>query len=167
MRSGELARRAGVSADTIRHYERLGLLKAPARNRNGYRNYSPDALGRVRLIRRSLAVGFSLRELAAILQLRDRGGVPCKAVFASAKSKLEKLDLEIAALKAMRRDLRRILDDWAARLAHAGSGKPAGLLENLPEGVEKHANASHRTFGRAMRQRRSNTRASASGKPAL
>src|SRR5215471_13856580 len=92
MRSGELARRAGISADTIRHYERLGLLKAPPRNRNGYRDYPADALLRVTLIRQALRLGFSLDELAGILRVRDGGGIPCRTVFASTKSKLAQVE---------------------------------------------------------------------------
>jgi DNA-binding transcriptional MerR regulator len=64
MWSGELARRAGVSAATIRHYERLGLLKTLARTEGGYRNYPPESLDRMTVIRRALGVGFSLKELS-------------------------------------------------------------------------------------------------------
>ena len=60
MRSGELARLVGVSTDTLRHYERLGLLEIPARTSGGYREYSSGSLERVRLIRRALSIGFSL-----------------------------------------------------------------------------------------------------------
>src|SRR5947207_15027156 len=81
LRSGELARRAGVSPDTLRHYERKGLL-APCRTPSGYREYSAEAVDRVRLIRRALSIGFSLDELAPILAARDRGRAPCRAVRA-------------------------------------------------------------------------------------
>jgi MerR family transcriptional regulator, copper efflux regulator len=60
LQSGELARSAGVSPDTLRHYERLGILKEPPRTSAGYRLYSADALSRVLLIRNALAVGFTL-----------------------------------------------------------------------------------------------------------
>jgi DNA-binding transcriptional MerR regulator len=108
MRSGELARRAGVSADTIRHYERLGLLKAPPRTQSGYREYPREALDRVRLIRRALAVGFSLSQLAEILRVRDRGGIPCRTVFAGAQSKLEQLDPVVAGLQRRHQDVLRL-----------------------------------------------------------
>jgi DNA-binding transcriptional MerR regulator len=62
LRSGELAQLAGVSPDTLRHYERKGLLAAPHRSPNGYREYPASALDRVRLIRRALAVGFTLSD---------------------------------------------------------------------------------------------------------
>ena len=78
LRSGEVARRAGVSADTLRHYEQRGLLRKPRRLANGYRAYPPEALDRVLLIQRALAVGFTLDELAEILRDRDGGRPPCR-----------------------------------------------------------------------------------------
>ena len=69
LRSGELARLAGISADTLRHYERMKVLAAPRRSAGNYRHYPPEALDRVRLIRRALAVGFSLPELARLCLL--------------------------------------------------------------------------------------------------
>src|SRR5947209_17576098 len=78
LRSGELARQAGVSPDTLRHYERRGLLPPPQRSAAGYRLYSNEALGRVRLIRGALSTGFTVNELGAILADRDRGGAPCR-----------------------------------------------------------------------------------------
>ena len=61
----ELGRLTGVSTDTLRHYERKGVLGIPARSQGGYRLYPPDAVGRVRLVRRALAIGFTLQDLAA------------------------------------------------------------------------------------------------------
>jgi len=77
MHSGELARLAGVSSDTLRYYERQRLLPDVPRSASGYRLFPPEALARVRLIRGALSIGFSVRELAAIFGERDRGGVPC------------------------------------------------------------------------------------------
>lgn len=74
MRSGQLARLTGVSTDTLQHYERLGLLPLPSRTAGNYREYSSISRQRVELIRRALAIGFSLSELRGILAVRDRGG---------------------------------------------------------------------------------------------
>ena len=74
----ELAQLTGVSTDTLRHYERKGVLGIPARSQGGYRLYPPEAVGRVRLVRRALAIGFTLHDLAAVLSERDRGGAPCR-----------------------------------------------------------------------------------------
>jgi DNA-binding transcriptional MerR regulator len=68
MRSGGLARLTGVSTDTLRYYERLGLLPKPPRTGGGYRDYPTTSLERVRLIRRAMSVGFSLSELTTILK---------------------------------------------------------------------------------------------------
>ena len=75
LRSGDLARATGVSTDTLRHYERLGILKKPPRTDGGYRAYPADALDRVNLIRNALGSGFTLRELtpAAPSDTRDSG----------------------------------------------------------------------------------------------
>lgn len=127
-----------MSPDTIRHYERLGLLKAPPRTDGGYRDYSPDALERVRMVRRALSIGFSLPQLTGILRVRDSGGIPCRSVFATAAAKRKQIDAQISELKAMRRQLDSILKDWRTRLARAKKGQVARLLENLPNELEEH-----------------------------
>ena len=134
MRSGELARMAGVSTDTLRHYERLGLLARPQRTESGYRRYPPEALERVKMVRQALAVGFSLPELARFLRSREKGGVPCKEVRALAALKLREMDRQLEDLKAMRDRVRLMLKDWDARLASTPKGLRAGLLESLVSG---------------------------------
>jgi DNA-binding transcriptional MerR regulator len=131
LRSGELAGLAGISPDTLRHYERLKLLAPPRRSSGNYRQYPPAALHRVRLIRHALAVGFSLPELASILKVRDKGGAPCRQVKQLLEGKLLAMEEQIEDLVSMRNHLRSILADWQARLAHSLEGEPAGLLESL------------------------------------
>lgn len=131
MRSGELARLAGVSADTLRHYEKKGLLAPPRRGANGYRIYPPEAAARVRLIQRALDMGFSLDDLARVLRVRDRGGAPCGQVRAIAAARLCELEARIDALIGLRDELRRTLDEWDARLAALRPGIRAGLLDAL------------------------------------
>ena len=77
MQSSELARLAGISADTVRYYERNRLLPAAQRSSSGYRLFPPEALMRVQMIRGALSVGFSVRELGEIFAVRDRDGAPC------------------------------------------------------------------------------------------
>ena len=127
--SGELAKICGVSPDTIRHYERVGVLPAAVRGENGYRRFPPEAAGRVLLIRRALAIGFSLAEVAKILGQRDGGTAPCRNVRALAGEKLEALDRRIAELTATREDLVKLLEEWDARLAATRDGERAHLLE--------------------------------------
>ena len=90
--SGELAELAGVSRDTLRHYERKGVLPRPHRSHNAYRQYQAEALQRVQLVRRALSVGFTLDELAQVLKVRDDGGAPCEEVRSLSAQKL--LDVE-------------------------------------------------------------------------
>lgn len=128
--SGELAKAAGVSRDTLRHYEKMGVLARPRRTTSGYREYPASAVERVLLIRQALKVGFTLDELSRILKVRDRGGVPCRQVRQLAESKLATIEERLQELLAMREALRQILGDWDARLG-AANGKPATLLESL------------------------------------
>jgi len=133
MRSGELARAAGISPDTLRHYERLGLLHKPPRTAGGYRDYPAQAQDRVRLIRGALSVGFSLSELTTLLKIRDRGDFPCFQTVKLARRKLHELERQIGDLTAMRKKLEQILAQWDAQLARTGKGRPARLLESLPD----------------------------------
>ncbi len=133
LRSGELARIAGVSADTLRHYERKGLLPAPRRSSNGYREYPAETLERVRLVRRALAVGFTIDELARLFKERDRGGAPCREVRSLAEEKLARLNVQISEMTAMRDELQALLKDWDEKLSDTESGERARLLESLSE----------------------------------
>jgi DNA-binding transcriptional MerR regulator len=128
MTPSALARLVGVSTDTLRHYERLGLL-APIRSSSGYRRYSQDDVGRVQLIRRALTIGFSLVDLARVLHERNRGGAPCRQVHALVSARLAAIDGELAALAALKADLRLLLDDWDRRLAATPPGAQARLLD--------------------------------------
>ena len=134
LRSGELARLAGVSTDTLRHYERKGVLARPRRAANGYRQYPPGALARVLLVRRALAVGFTLDELARVLSVRDGGAAPCKEVRALAATKLAEVEERLAQLVELRDELRATLKDWDGRLAQTTDGGRASLLESLAAG---------------------------------
>lgn len=137
MRSGELARLTGISTDTLRHYERLGLLPKPPRTSAGYRDYSSQSLDRVRVIRRALSVSFSLPELRTLLKMRDAGEFPCRDAQKLARSKLEDVKRQIKELAAMRAQLEQILKNWELRLSRSGKGKPARLLESLPDGLKQ------------------------------
>ena len=130
-RIGELANAAGVSTDTIRHYERKGALQRARRARNGYREYPEQALHRVRTIRQALALGFTLDELSEIFRVHDRGGVPCRKVRNLAAEKLSELELHLKEMRKLRNDLRHTINDWDARLSNIAPGHQAGLLEAL------------------------------------
>jgi DNA-binding transcriptional MerR regulator len=128
-RAGELAKAAGVSTDTLRHYERKAVLPRAHRSGNGYREYSEGALERVRMIRQALAVGFTLDELSEVFKVADRGGVPCHAVRNLAAKKLTDLEVQLQQMVGLRNELRETLKDWDLRLSKTASGKQAGLLK--------------------------------------
>jgi DNA-binding transcriptional MerR regulator len=129
--SGELAGLAGVSRDTLRHYERKGVLPRPLRSHNAYRQYPPEALQRVQLVRRALSVGFTLDELAKVLKVRDAGGAPCEAVRRLAAQKLLNVQDQLRELTRLRDDLQETIKEWDTRLARRAGGKRANLLESL------------------------------------
>ena len=132
MRSGQLARRTGVSTDTLRHYERLGLLPLPQRTAENYREYPPASSQRVELIQRALIIGFSLAELKVILAGRDTGGAPCSHVRDLLRSKIHDLDRQIRILVSLRAEMNRLLREWDKRLRRAKPGQVAHLLESVP-----------------------------------
>ena len=136
LRSAQLARLAGVSADTLRLYEIKGLLLPARRSANGYREYPPEAATRVRLVRRALALGFTLDELTSIVKVRDRGGAPCAAVRALGAEKLALLERRIAEMQDACERLRRVLSRWDALLSATPAGGRAALLDALEGLVE-------------------------------
>ncbi len=134
--SGALAHATGTSVDTLRHYERRGLLPATRRLSNGYRRFPAAAGARVQLIQRALAMGFGLDELGRILKSRDRGRPPCQEVRALAAEKLQALERRIETLSEFRETLRRTLADWDRRLENRDASELAGLLESLSAHLE-------------------------------
>ena len=130
LRSAELARLGGLSTDSLRHYERKGILNA-ARSANGYREYPPQSVDRIRLVQHALSVGFTLDELARLLKIREKGGAPCKEVRALAAAKLKDIDDQLQSLSVLRKELRKMLDQWDSKLAHTRHGEQARLLDML------------------------------------
>lgn len=131
MRTGELAATAGVSVDTIRHYERSGLLPRAVRSANGYREFPPEAEERLRVARAALAVGFTVEELGRIFAERESSGAPCRGVRELAAAKLDKIVRQERELRELRRTLSALIDNWDARLAGQPAGTRAHLLDDL------------------------------------
>jgi DNA-binding transcriptional MerR regulator len=132
MRSGQLAYLTGVSTDTLRHYERVGLLPLPHRTAGNYREYSPTSQLRVELVQRALTIGFFFSELKTILAVRDRGGAPCRHVRALMRSKIREMDQRIRSLVSLRLELNRLSKGWDKRLRQTKPGQVARLLEAVP-----------------------------------
>jgi len=108
---GALARAAGVNVETIRYYQRRGLLPKPGKPVAGYRRYPADTLSRLRFIKRAQELGFTLREIAELLTL---GNVSCRETQRLAEHKRADLDLRLRDLKAMRRTLNRLIKSCRA-----------------------------------------------------
>ncbi|MFI5010759.1 MAG: helix-turn-helix domain-containing protein [Hyphomicrobiales bacterium] len=106
---GELGRATGTKAETIRYYERIGLMAAPARTRGNYRAYGPVHLGRLSFIRRARDLGFSLAQIRGLLSLADQPDRSCEAVDAIARQNLAEVERKLADLAALRRELDSII----------------------------------------------------------
>jgi MerR family transcriptional regulator, mercuric resistance operon regulatory protein len=109
MKTGELAASAGVNIQTVRFYERRGILPRPARTSGGYRDYSADAVRVIRFIKRAQDLGFTLVEIEDLLRLRDARRASCAVVKSAAQGKMAAVDGKIADLKAMKRALAVLL----------------------------------------------------------
>lgn len=131
----DVALATGISTDTLRHYEKHGLLPGVTRTAAGYRQYSAATVERVLLIQRALVVGFSLADIKRVLAVRDKGGAPCVGVRALVGERLEQLTHRIDELQTLRQELHSLLADWDTRLAQSAEGERAHLLETLGKSV--------------------------------
>lgn len=113
---GELAKRAGVSIDTLRYYEKVKLLPKPARSSGGFRLFAPEHIERVRFIRQAQELGFSLDEIRGLLA--TGGAEECRRVRDLLKRKLSELDERLKALKDFRLVLTHHLSACEAELKH-------------------------------------------------
>jgi MerR family mercuric resistance operon transcriptional regulator len=104
---GELAARVGVNRETLRYYERRGLLKPTRRTSSGYRVYDAVAAGRLRFIKRAQSFGLSLDEISELLGLRPNSAASCSRVLEILDRKLAELDRQIAEMKRFHRQLSR------------------------------------------------------------
>jgi DNA-binding transcriptional MerR regulator len=107
---GQLARDAHVPLDTVRYYERRGLLPLPPRTAAGYRQYSVDTVRRVAFIKRAQALGLTLDEIADLLALRVTQGRACSTVEAQARTAIARLDGQLTEIRRMREALARLAD---------------------------------------------------------
>jgi MerR family copper efflux transcriptional regulator len=106
---GRLAERAGVNIDTIRYYERSGLVPAPARRASGYREYSPADVERLEFIRRSKDLGFTLAEIADLLSLTADRSRDMHGVLRKAEERLAQVEFRIAELQRVRSGLKKLI----------------------------------------------------------
>ena len=105
---GKIARSSGIAVETIRYYEREGLIDKPQRAPSGYRHYAPAAVQRLRFIRHAKELGFSLREIRELLSLRVRRGTTCADIKRQAQDKIADIERRMASLERMKLALVRL-----------------------------------------------------------
>lgn len=108
LRRGELAKRTGCNLETIRYYEKIGLLPEPPRNANGYRTYDDTDAGRLHFILRGRELGFAIEEIRGLLELVDGGSQTCAEVRARTEQHLATVHAKIADLQRIERVLTQI-----------------------------------------------------------
>ena len=109
MKIGQLAKTTATKVETVRYYEKIGLLPAPERTDGNYRSYGGAHLARLSFIRRARDLGFSLEAVRDLLALADDKGKPCEAIDAIARTHVTEIDRKIADLAAMRAELHRVV----------------------------------------------------------
>jgi len=112
---GQVAKAAGVNVETIRYYERRGLIPRPPRRASGYRQYSEDTIKRIRFIRHAKELGFSLKEIGELLSLRVDERTTCADIKKKAEDKVADIDSRIANLQRMKKALRRLSKECRGR----------------------------------------------------
>ncbi|HSG88117.1 MAG TPA: MerR family DNA-binding protein [Pseudomonadales bacterium] len=122
MKVAELARSAGVTPETVRHYVRVGLMEPDRDPHNGYRVFHAHHVDRLRFIRRARALGFSVNDVVEILAHAEHGDSPCPVVRDLAQERLEEVRTRLAELDRQRRRLERVLVLWD------------GLPDGVPDG---------------------------------
>jgi DNA-binding transcriptional MerR regulator len=128
LKIGEVARRAGVGVETLRFYERSGLLDRPARTEGGYRLYNAEALKTLEFIKRAQALGFTLDEIKRIIAESRAGQRPCAEVRETVRRRLAELDEQMAQIRRYRDALATTLDQWDEK--GFADGDFCGLIES-------------------------------------
>ena len=126
----KVAKQAGVNLETIRYYENEGVLPKPPRTASGYRVFSEDTIQRLRFIKRAQELGFSLKEIKDLLELRAKPGIGCADVRAKAQAKIADVDAKLRHLQAIRKALAQITATCSGRGPLSG----CSILQALNDG---------------------------------
>lgn len=110
---GTVAHRSGFSIDTIRYYEKLGLIENPPRSEGGFRKYSPATVDRLQFVKKAQQLGFTLSEIKNVMRSSEEGLKPCCDLVRNLlEKKLSEFETKIRELQKMRKNLKRLLSDW-------------------------------------------------------
>jgi DNA-binding transcriptional MerR regulator len=155
LKIGEVSKRSGIGIETLRFYEKSGILSRPARSGNGYRMYDSEVLERLAFIKRAQVLGFSLEEIRQIIAEKDSGESPCAAVREVVRRRLAELDERMAQMRRYRKELSEALAEWER------SGDVKGHICGLIEGTHI---KNPLTPQRAVRKREGEKRRKQDGK---
>ena len=143
---GALAKEAGVGVETVRFYERRGLVRRPARPRMGYRSYPAEVASRIRFIRNAQALGFTLQEIKELLALRVTAGTSCAAVRSRAAAKVADVQRRLADLERIRMALEKLVAACPGRgaltdctILEVLDSPDIGVPESRPPGRKRRA----------------------------
>lgn len=119
LKIGDVATRSGLSVKTVRYYEEIGLL-APTveRSDSGYRLFDPSVVNRLAFVKRAQSLGLSLSEIREILNISDRGELPCEEVKQHLAMKVEEINHQINALEILKSELQQLLNHWQDHPSH-------------------------------------------------
>jgi DNA-binding transcriptional MerR regulator len=146
LKIGEVSRQTGVGIETLRFYEKSGLLDKPARTYSGYRMYSSDVLDRISFIKRAQVLGFSLDEIKKVIDDARRGHSPCDEVREIVRMRLEELDQRMQEMALYRKELAETLEEWDK------VGRAPGHICGLIEGARiEHGAGNHKGFKKSKR----------------
>ena len=144
MRIGELAHQAGVDVQTVRYYEKEGLLAAPSRTSSGYRAYGPEHLERLNFVRHCRSLDMPLGEIKRLIHLSRDRSVSCEQVDELVRAHLERVQAKRKALEALEAQLSTL----AAQCAHGHRVSDCGILEELIHAAHGEACACHPVGGK-------------------
>jgi MerR family mercuric resistance operon transcriptional regulator len=136
---GQVARQAGVGIETIRFYERQGLLEPPARKESGYRQYDDEAVRRLQFIRRAKELGFTLKDIGELISLREDPEAGAGEIKARAQARLEEIEHKIADLQRMRDALLRLTTECRGQ----GPLSTCPILEALEQPTHQNTEEVH------------------------
>ncbi len=126
--TGQLAKEAGVNIETIRYYERYGLIPEPPRRESGYRDYTPKYIERIRFIKRAQALGFTLKEISELLSVAD-GNPACKDIRKFAEDKVKDIEMRIHDLQ----QIKTVLNDLIKKCIGKRKISECPIIESLSQ----------------------------------
>lgn len=147
LKIGEVARMSGAGIETLRFYERSGLLGRPGRTESGYRLYDREVLERLDFIKRAQVLGFSLDEIKQIIAEKQAGASPCEAVRDIVRTRLQELDEHMREMRGYRNELAATLAEWDK------TGPVKGHICGLIEGSRFTPNISRPVGRKTIRKR--------------